>query len=134
MNYLLDTNICIYLIKKQPRHVLQQFEAHAIGDIGVSVITVAELQYGVQKSRQPTQNQHALEQFLIPLAIVDFDYLAAASYGRIRAVLETQGTPIGPLDMLIAAQAVSLGITLVTNNTKEFSRVPGLKLTNWAGE
>jgi tRNA(fMet)-specific endonuclease VapC len=134
MKYLLDTNICIYLIKKKPHHVLQEFEAHAVGEIGVSSITIAELQYGIQKSRHPMQNQLALEQFLIPLAIIDFDYTAAVSYGKIRAILEGQGTPIGPLDMLIAAQALSLSITLVTNNTKEFSRAPDLKITNWARE
>jgi len=134
MRYLLDTNICIYLIKKKPLPVLQKFETHTMGDIGVSAITVAELEFGAQKSRHPEQNQHALEQFLIPLAIVEFDYNAAVTYGYIRAALETQGTPIGPLDMLIAAQALSLNITLVTNNTKEFCRVSNLKIENWAEE
>ena len=134
MRYLLDTNICIYLIKKKPLTVLQKFEAQTVGEIGISTITVAELQFGVHKSQYPTQNQRALEQFLIPLAIVEFDYLAAVAYGRIRAILEQQGTPIGSLDLLIAAQALSLDTTLVTNNLREFSRVPNLKLVNWAND
>ncbi|HXV98245.1 MAG TPA: type II toxin-antitoxin system VapC family toxin [Anaerolineae bacterium] len=134
MRYLLDTSICIYLIKKKPLTVLQKFETQTVGEIGVSTITVAELQFGVHKSQYPTQNQRALEQFLIPLAIVEFDYLAAVAYGRIRAILEQQGTPIGSLDLLIAAQALSLDTTLVTNNLREFSRVPNLKLVNWAND
>lgn len=132
MNYLLDTNICIYLIKKHPLPVLQKFNSYSVGEIGISAISVAELQYGAQKSQQSRQNQQALEQFLIPLIIVDFDYAAATIYGSIRATLEAQGVPIGPLDTLIAAQALSLDLILVTNNTKEFSRVPGLKIDNWA--
>jgi len=131
MKYLLDTNICIYLIKKKPPQVLQQFRSHSVGDIGVSSITVAELQYGVQKSQYTEQNQRALEQFLIPLVVASFDEQAAVMYGKIRAALETQGTPIGALDMLIAAHALSLGATLVTNNVREFSRVPELQLVNW---
>jgi tRNA(fMet)-specific endonuclease VapC len=134
MRYLLDTNICIYLIKKKPLTVLQKFEAQTPGEIGVSTITVAELQFSVHKSQYPAQNQRALEQFFIPLAIVEFDYLAAVAYGRVRAPLEQQGTPIGSLDLLIAAQALSLDITLVTNNIREFSRVPSLKLVNWAND
>jgi tRNA(fMet)-specific endonuclease VapC len=132
MKYLLDTNICIYLIKQKPHHVLQKFQTHSVSEIGVSAITVAELQFGAQKSQRPAQNQRALEQFLIPLLIVNFDYNAATAYGYIRAALEAQGTPIGPLDLLIAAQAASLDLTLITNNIKEFSRVAHLKLENWA--
>lgn len=131
MRYLLDTNICIYLIKKKPQNVLQKFEAQPPGEIGISAITIAELQFGVHKSHYPAQNQRALEQFLIPLVIIEFDYLAAAAYGQIRALLERQGTPIGSLDMLIAAQALSLDVTLITNNTREFSRIPNLKVANW---
>ena len=131
MKYLLDTNICIYLIKKKPPQVLQQFRSHSIGDIGISSITVAELQYGVQKSQYTEQNQRALEQFLVPLVVASFDEQAAAEYGKIRAALEAQGTPIGALDMLIAAHALSLGVTLVTNNVREFSRVSELQLVNW---
>ena len=131
MIFLLDTNTCIYLIKKKPLEVLQKFNTYVIDDVGVSSSTVAELQFGAQKSQRPAQNQQALEQFLLPLTIMEFDYGAAVVYGRIRAVLETQGTPIGSLDMLIAAHAVSLNVTLVTNNTREFARVPNLKIENW---
>ena len=131
MNFLLDTNICIYVIKKKPPEVLRKFTTYSVGDIGVSSITAAELHFGVQRSLHPVQNQQALEQFLLPLTIVEFDYNAAVAYGRIRATLERQGTPIGALDTLIAAQAVSLGVTLVPNNTREFARVPNLKLENW---
>jgi tRNA(fMet)-specific endonuclease VapC len=131
MKYLLDTNICIYLIKKKPTSVITRFNEHSVGDIGVSSITVAELTYGVQKSRLRAQNQEALLQFLSPLVISEFDADAAFSYGQIRAELESQGTLIGPLDTLIAGHAVSLGATLVTNNEREFSRVPDLVLENW---
>lgn len=131
MKYLLDTNICIYLIKDKPISVRHHFEAHIIGDVGVSSITVAELQYGAEKSQQIERNLAALQQFFLPLVIADFDMAAAYRYGRIRAYLEKQGTPIGSLDMLIAAHALSLGVTLVTNNVKEFTRVPELRLENW---
>jgi tRNA(fMet)-specific endonuclease VapC len=134
MKYLLDTNICIYLINRKPLYVQRHFEEHTLGDIGVSSITVAELQYGVQKSRRPEQNRDALEKFLTPLLIADFDAQAAAVYGELRAALEKAGTPIGGLDVLIAAHALSLNVTLVTNNTREFSRVPGLQIANWAAE
>jgi len=131
MRYLLDTNICIYLIKKRPRQVLQKFNAYSVGEIGVSSITVAELQYGVHKSQHPAEDQQALKQFLLPLVIADFDEQAAIAYGEVRAVLEARGTPIGPLDTLIAAQAISLDVALVTNNAREFSRVPDLRFENW---
>ncbi len=131
MKYLLDTNICIYLIKRKPPQVFQQFQIHSVGEIGVSAITVAELQFGVQKSQQITQNQRALQQFLLPLVCAPFDSQATVAYGEIRAALETQGTPIGPLDTLIAAHALSLNITLVTNNTREYSKVPGLQVVDW---
>jgi tRNA(fMet)-specific endonuclease VapC len=133
MKFLLDTNICIYLIKRKPLKVLQKFNAYQVGDIGVSSITVAELEFGVQKSQFPSKNQTALTQFLLPLQIADFDHAAAVIYGNIRATLAKQGTPIGSLDTLIAAHALSLKVTLITNNLKEFSRVPNLKLDNWVG-
>ncbi|NOZ49588.1 MAG: type II toxin-antitoxin system VapC family toxin [Chloroflexi bacterium] len=132
MKYMLDTNICIYLIRHKPPTVRAHFEMHAVGEIGVSSLTVAELMYGVEKSQRPAQNRETLLQFLLPLVIVSFDHQAAVAYGRIRAVLEKAGTPIGALDMLIAAHALSLDVTLVSNNTREFTRVPGLRLTNWA--
>jgi tRNA(fMet)-specific endonuclease VapC len=132
VKYLLDTNICIYLINAKPPHVLQQFRAHPVGEIGISSITVAELTYGVAKSRQRAQNQAALTQFLLSLSIVNFDERAATVYGSLRATLEQHGTPIGALDTLIAAQALSLEVILVTNNVREFARVEGLEIVNWA--
>lgn len=131
MKFLLDTNICIYIIKQKPLEVLHKFNTYQVGDIGISSITVAELEFGVQKSQYPAKNQQALTQFLLPLEIVNFDRAAATIYGDIRAKLETQGTPIGSLDTLIAAHALSLPVTLITNNIKEFSRVPNLKSENW---
>ena len=131
MNLLLDTNICIYIIKQKPLEVLQRFNNYQVGDIGISSITVAELEFGVQKSQFPARNQQALTQFLLPLKILDFDHAAAIIYGDIRAMLEQQGTPIGSLDTLIAAHALSLEATLITNNVNEFSRVPNLQLDNW---
>jgi len=131
MKYLLDTNICIYLIKKKPLSVVARFNENSVGDIGVSSITVAELSYGVQKSQRQTQNQEAILQFLSPLVIAEFDTNAAFSYGQIRAELERQGTPIGSLDTLIAGHAASMNVTLVTNNIREFSRVHGLIVENW---
>ena len=132
MNLLLDTNICIYLIKKRPPSVFKRFDTLAAGTLAVSSITVAELEFGVQKSQFPSQNQQALEQFLLPLMILDFDHEAARTYGKLRAWLETRGKTIGALDMLIAAHALSKGLPLATNNVREFSRVPGLKVINWA--
>lgn len=131
MRFLLDTNICIYIIKQKPLEVLQRFNTYQIGDIGISAITVAELKFGVQKSQFPVRNQQALAQFLLPLMIVDFDHTATILYGDLRTTLEKRGTPIGSLDTLIAAHALSLQVTLITNNLKEFSRVPNLQLDNW---
>lgn len=131
MKFLLDTNICIYIIKQKPPGILQKFNEYQVGDLGISSITVAELEFGVQKSQFPTKNQQALSQFLLPLQIKDFDATAAIAYGKVRAFLEQHGTPIGSLDTLIAAHALSLQVTLITNNVKEFSRIPDLKLENW---
>jgi len=131
MEYLLDTNICIYIIKRKPLKVLERFNNLTIGALGVSSITVAELQYGIMKSSNPEKNQEALDKFLTPLEIIDFDFTATKEYGKIRADLEKKGTPIGPLDTLIASHALSLDLTLVTNNEKEFERIAGLKIENW---
>jgi len=131
MNVMLDTNICIYLIKQIPPALIQRFGAFPVGDIGISVITLAELEYGASKSTQPRRNLEALEQFIAPLEVAMFDRQAAVAYGRIRAVLEKKGRPIGAMDLLIAAQALSLGVRLVTNNEREFRRVPGLRVENW---
>lgn len=131
MKFLLDTKICIYIIKQKPVEVLNKFKAYDVGDIAISSVTVAELEFGVQKSQFPEKNRQALAQFLIPLSVVAFDRPAAIVYGKVRFDLEKQGTPIGSLDTLIAAHALSLQITLVTNNVKKFNRVPNLKLENW---
>ena len=131
MKYMLDTNICIYLIKRKPFQVLEKFQAQTLGDICVSSITVAELQYGVEKSQHQHQNQTALNLFLAPLEIVNFDTYAAQHYGQIRTKLERLGTPIGAYDLLIAGHAQSLDIILVTNNTREFIRVSNLRVENW---
>jgi tRNA(fMet)-specific endonuclease VapC len=105
-----------------------------VGDIGLSTVTLAELQYGVAKSAFPERNQEALAAFTLPLEILPFDAPAAAAYGPIRATLERQGTPIGAMDLLIAAHAVSLGVILVTNNPREFGRVSDLQVENWVDE
>jgi len=131
MEYLLDTNICIYIIKKKPIEVFEKLRSISIRSVAVSSITIAELEYGVRKSSQPQKNQIALNNFLSPLTVIDFDYQAAIEYGSIRIQLEMKGTPIGSLDMLIAAQAKTLNLTLVTNNGREFERVDGLKVENW---
>jgi tRNA(fMet)-specific endonuclease VapC len=108
-----------------------RFLSHPVGHIGTSSITVAELDYGVSKSRHATKNRAALAQFLSPLEVASFDRDAAAAYGRLRATLEQKGSPIGSMDLLIAAHALSLGVHLVTNNAREFRRVPGLRVENW---
>ncbi len=132
MKYMLDTNICIYLIKKQPPKVLKHFKAHTIGDIGISSVTLAELRYGVSKSQYVEKNQQALDEFILPLEIADFNEKAAQEYGAIRAELERAGKLIGSMDMLIGAHAYALGTTLVTNNTKEFKQIKNPKIVNWS--
>ena len=127
---LLDTNICIHVINARPAAVLQRFRQHRMGEIGVCSVIAAELAYGVAKSRS-SRNREALEMFLAPLEILSFDEAALWTYGELRAELERSGTPIGALDTMIAAHALSQNSTLVTNNTREFSRVPGLALENW---
>jgi tRNA(fMet)-specific endonuclease VapC len=128
---LLDTNICIYIINSRPPEVLAHFHRYRLGDIGVSSVVAAELAYGVAKSRS-VRNRAALEMFLSPFEIMPFDEQAVWAYGDLRADLERQGKSIGSLDTMIAAHALSLGATLVTNNLREFERVPGLQLENWA--
>ncbi len=131
MKYLLDTDICIELIRQRSPGLLQRVMALTPEDLGVSIVSVAELQYGVQRSREPERNQRALDLFLLPFALLDLDYEAAAHNGRIRAQLEAAGSPIGPYDLLIAAQALSRDLTLVTRNVREFARVAGLRVESW---
>ena len=132
MRYMLDTNICIYAIKHKPEKVFQQLQKHDPSEICISAITYAELVHGVEKSAAVERNRLALYLLLANIDILDFDVDAANDYGKIRAELEMKGTPIGPLDMMIAGHARSLGFTIVTNNVKEFSRVSHLKIENWA--
>ena len=132
MKFLFDTNICIYLIKKKPEVVIRRFNKLRIGSIAISNITLAELYYGIVKSSGPKENTVALQEFLQPLEVLDFNRDDAFVYGKIRAELEAGGTPIGAMDLLIAAQALSRNLILVTNNEREFKRVVGLKIENWA--
>ena len=131
IHYMLDTDICIYIIKRKPAGVIKRLMKSRISQIGISSITLSELEYGVAKSSKPEQNQFALAQFLAPMEILSYGDEAAQQYGRLRAFLEKQGTPIGSLDMLIAAHALSINCILVTNNEKEFGRVPNLNIHNW---
>jgi tRNA(fMet)-specific endonuclease VapC len=131
MKWMLDTNICIDIIKRRPRSVLDRFKDHTVGDIGVSVVTLAELEYGVSASTRPARNREALDQFVSPLEVAPFDRDATAAYGRLRAALEKKGKMIGSMDLLIAAHAVSLEVRLVTHNSREFGRVPGLEIEDW---
>ena len=131
MNYLIDTNICIYLMNKKPSKVIQRFKDIEIGQIGISTITVSELNYGVAKSEFQKQNAIRLEEFLTPFEILPYDETASKYYGIIRSQLESQGKVIGPLDMLIAAHALSRDLILITNNEKEFLRIKSLKVENW---
>ena len=130
MKYLLDTDTCIYLINERPRPVLARFRRHAVGDIGVSAVTASELAWGVAKTGSE-RNRAALEAFLLPLEIASYDLAAALRYGELRADLERRGRPIGPLDTMIAAHALSLGVTLVSNKLREFSRVRDLTVESW---
>ncbi len=132
MRYMLDTNICIYVIKHKPEKVFQKLQEVDPSDVCISSVTYAELVHGVEKSAAVDKNRVALSIFLANIEILDFDVNAAEGYGKIRADLEKNGTPIGPLDMMIAGHARSLDYTVVTNNVKEFKRVSGLKIENWA--
>ena len=131
MKYLLDTDVCIYLIRNRSEKLRAVFNRHKPGDIGISVITLFELAYGVYRSQFPARNRALLEQFLQPLAVVEFDANDADTCGRIRAELAARGQPIGAYDLQIAAQALTRKLRLVTNNRREFARVPGLRIENW---
>lgn len=131
MHYLLDTNICIYLIKKRPKQVLEQFQKHSPTDVAISSISVFELEYGVEKSQIKDRAAKALAKFLLPLNIVEFDKWAASKAATIRVKLEKAGTPLGAYDLLIAAVALSRQLYLVTNNVKEFEKIEELHIENW---
>ena len=131
MNYMLDTDTCIYVINQRPQYVFDRFERHRVGDIGISSIALSELHYGAEKSSDPEKNLASLNAFVTPLEILDYGEEQAQSYGRIRSDLERQGEPIGSMDLLIAAHALSLDLTLITNNTREFAKIPGLQIESW---
>lgn len=129
--YLLDTNICIYLIREQSKELIQNIQRHRVTEVAISSITLAELRYGVEKSKFQERNGEALDSFLLPIEILPFEVSAATAYGKLRAELEKSGQLIGSLDLMIAAHALSVGATLVTNDQREFSRVKALKIENW---
>jgi tRNA(fMet)-specific endonuclease VapC len=131
IRYLLDTNICIYLIKRHPPEVLARFQQIQLKQLYIPTITLFELYYGIEKNSSQQRNLAALESFIAPLTIVDFTVDAAKKAAKIRNHLQQKGTPIGAYDIQIAAIALSLNMTLLTNNTREFARVKGLKLENW---
>ena len=133
MKYLFDTNICIYLINKKFEYLIDRVEKYGIENIGISSITIAELEYGIAKSSSPhkEENRVALLEFLLPFKFIDFNQNDAYEYGRIRQDLQSKGTIIGNMDILIGSQAVSREIILVTNNEKEFKRIENLEIENW---
>ena len=131
MKYLLDTNICIYIINRRPQQVLERFRSLETGDVAVSTITLYELLYGAYKSSKPEQNREALRRFVSPLEVLPFDEGAADVCGNLRVTLERSGDVIGAMDLQIAAIALVHHLTLITNNTAEFERIPDLKLDNW---
>jgi len=131
MNYLLDTNVCIYVINKRSASVIRRIQTKDPEQIAISTITQAELEYWIARSKHPERNRVALLEFLFPFLLLDFDQIATVQYGLIRASLEARGRPIGAMDMLLAAQARSRDLVLVTNNEKEFRKVEQLKIENW---
>ncbi len=131
MRFLLDTNICIYVIKQKPSSVKQRLQAIESSDVGISIVTLAELEYGAAKSQNPERNRQILSTFCAPFEIVGLSEEDARILGNIRADLERRGQPIGSYDLLIAAQALSRSLTLVTNNVREFQRIEGLIIENW---
>jgi tRNA(fMet)-specific endonuclease VapC len=131
MKVVLDTDTCIHLIRGRALETLRRLKRYTPGDVAISSITLAELAFGVSKSLNASKNEPALAEFTAPLQILPFDDAAARVYGNIRARLEKGGVVIGSLDMLIGAHALSLGLTLVTHNTREFSRIAGLRVVDW---
>lgn len=130
---MLDTDTCIAIIKRQPEGAIRKLQGKSLGQVGVSSITVSELSYGAARSARPAQNQGALQEFLLALEVASYDYAAALTYGGVRRALERSGTPIGSMDVLIAAHALATDTILVTHNVREFARVEGLRLEDWIG-
>ena len=129
--YLLDTNICVYIINKHPTKIIEKISSLNLSEIKISAVTIAEMEYGASKSENREMNRSALKRFLSPFEIINFDAIDAEIYGIIRAELERQGKIIGPYDMQLAAQALRWDYIFVTNNIQEFQRINGLKLENW---
>lgn len=131
MTYLLDTDICSYIIRKRPKSVIDKFKRIQLGDIGISVITVCEFASGIPGSSNPDKLRSAIDTFLSPFSIVEYHQSDAIAFGKVDYFLQSKGVPIGDLDTLIASQALSRGLILITNNVKHYSRVPGLKYESW---
>jgi tRNA(fMet)-specific endonuclease VapC len=131
IRFLFDTDTCVDLIRAKTPRALDRVRSSAPGALGLSSVTLAELEYGIIRSSDAPKNRQALAEFLLPLLVLPFDAPAAAAYGIIRAALETKGLPIGAMDLMIAAHAVSQEVTLVTRNRREFERVPGLRVVSW---
>jgi tRNA(fMet)-specific endonuclease VapC len=131
MKWMLDTNICIAIIKRQPECVIRKLRGKSTGQVGLSSVALGELTYGAEKSARPSQNLEALHEFLLPLEIAPYDEACAFRYGKLRAQLKKMGRPIGALDTLIAAHALALDVVLVTHNSQEFSHARGLRLEDW---
>jgi tRNA(fMet)-specific endonuclease VapC len=130
LQFMLDTDICIYVIKSKTEQLRERFNAHA-EELCISSVTLGELWYGAEKSPQRLANLTTVEHFVSRLEVLPFEQKAAAHYGQLRAELERAGTPCGPHDMQIGGHARSQGLTLVTNNMREFRRMPGLRVENW---
>ena len=133
LRYLLDTNICIYIARQRPPEVAKRFARLAVGSVGMSLITFGELRYGAEKSVRRSDALTALDKLAELIPVLGPDPVVGATYGTLRAHLERLGTPIGNNDLWIAAHALTLGVSLVSNNMREFERVPKLKLKNWVG-
>jgi tRNA(fMet)-specific endonuclease VapC len=131
MKYLIDTNICIYIMNNHPTQVVQRFKSIGVGSVGISTVTVSELHYGACKSMYIEKNLKRLDEFLRPFEVLPYDENASKHYGLIRAELEKQGRVLGPLDLLIAAHALGNRLILVTNNEREFKRIKSLSVENW---
>ena len=131
MKYLLDTDICSYIIRKRPKSVIDKFKSIPLGDIGISVITVCEFESGIPGSSNPEKLRSAIDTFLSPFSIVEYHQSDAQAFGKVDHYLQSKGIPIGDMDTLIASQAISRGLILITNNVKHYSRVPGLIYEAW---
>lgn len=131
MKYLLDTDICSYIIRKRPQGIIDKFKSIPLGDISISVITVCEFDSGIPGSANPEKLRSTIATFLSPFTIIDFQRTDAISFGVIDSILQSKGIPIGDMDTMIASQAISRGLVLITNNIKHYSRIPKLKYESW---